>query len=94
VTGLDKCRRVWKILCRDFFDSYLSPELTIVDLACGYGEFVNSVTAARRIAIDLNPDASGYLMITSSFIASPPPSLAKSVVLSLTCCSHRTFSNI
>jgi hypothetical protein len=45
MTGLDKRRRVWKILCRAFFDSYLSPELTVVDLACGYGEFMGIVNA-------------------------------------------------
>jgi SAM-dependent methyltransferase len=77
MTGLDKRRRVWKILCRDFFDSYLSPELTVVDLACGYGEFINSVTAARRIAIDLNPDASGYLDDNVEFHRVPATELGK-----------------
>jgi ubiquinone/menaquinone biosynthesis C-methylase UbiE len=60
-TGLETRRRVWRILCRGLFDRFSSPEHTVVDLACGYGEFINSVRAARKIAVDLNPDARVHL---------------------------------
>jgi SAM-dependent methyltransferase len=29
----------------------------VLDLACGYGEFINNIRAARKIAVDLNPDS-------------------------------------
>lgn len=60
-TGLEKRKRVWRVLCREFFDKLSSSDGTVVDLACGYGEFINSVTAGRKIAVDLNPDSPRYL---------------------------------
>jgi SAM-dependent methyltransferase len=32
---------------------------TVLDLACGYGEFINNIRAARKLAVDLNPDSPG-----------------------------------
>ena len=33
----------------------------VLDLGCGYGEFINQVRARRKIAMDLNPDAPSHL---------------------------------
>ncbi|EUA94217.1 glycosyl transferase, partial [Mycobacterium ulcerans str. Harvey] len=33
----------------------------MLDLGCGYGEFLNHVCAARRIGVDLNPDSADML---------------------------------
>ena len=33
----------------------------IVDLACGYGEFINNILGRKKYAVDLNPDARGHL---------------------------------
>jgi SAM-dependent methyltransferase len=60
-TGLEKRKRVWKILCREVFDKFSSPTHTVVDLACGYGEFINAVLAGRKMAVDLNPDTPKHL---------------------------------
>lgn len=46
----------WEILCTDFFQRYVPPDATVVDLGAGSCEFANSIRAARRIAVDLNPD--------------------------------------
>lgn len=46
--------RVWRILS-EYLARYIPASSTVLDLGCGYGEFVNNVTAARRIAMDLNP---------------------------------------
>jgi SAM-dependent methyltransferase len=48
--------RLWKVLCDRFLARYIPPEGTVVDLGAGYCQFINNVRAARRIAIDLNPD--------------------------------------
>lgn len=49
---------IWKVLCGSFFQKYVDPETdTVLDLACGYGEFINNIRAGRKIAIDLNPDS-------------------------------------
>lgn len=54
--GLEKYRNeVWKILVSQFFSQWIKPEDSILDLGCGYGEFINNVNAAKRFAMDLNP---------------------------------------
>lgn len=54
-------QRIWEVLCSDFFDHFIKPTDTVLDIACGYGEFINSVRCGTRIAVDLNTDASRYL---------------------------------
>jgi SAM-dependent methyltransferase len=49
--------RVWQVLCQHFFQRFVSEGDTVLDLACGYGEFSRHIRAGRRIAVDLNPDA-------------------------------------
>jgi SAM-dependent methyltransferase len=60
-TGIERRQRVWKVLCQHFFSARIPPNATVLDLACGYGEFINNINAARKIAIDLNADASKHL---------------------------------
>ncbi|ORW91916.1 glycosyl transferase [Mycobacterium sp. IEC1808] len=52
---------IWAVLVRDFFQAWIRRSDTVVDLGCGYGEFLNHVQAARRIGVDLNPDSAGML---------------------------------
>jgi SAM-dependent methyltransferase len=66
-TGLEKRQRVWKVLCREVFDRFSSDTHTVVDLACGYGEFINAVKAGRKIGVDLNPDAPRHLDASVEF---------------------------
>jgi len=47
---------VWKILVAEFFQSYIAPEAAVLDLGCGWGEFIRHIQAKRKIAMDLNPD--------------------------------------
>lgn len=43
---------VWKSLWRFYFCKLISPNDCVLDLGCGYGDFINNVIARRRIAID------------------------------------------
>jgi SAM-dependent methyltransferase len=52
---------IWAVLVRGFFQAWIRRSDTVVDLGCGYGEFLNSVRAARRIGVDLNPDSASML---------------------------------
>src|SRR5215469_6655191 len=54
-------RRVWQVLVPNFFQQYVPEAGTVLDLGCGYGEFINTVRTKRKIAMDLNPDAKGRL---------------------------------
>jgi SAM-dependent methyltransferase len=47
---------VWQVLVRDFFQNYVDPSGAVLDLGCGWGEFIRHIDARRRIAMDLNPD--------------------------------------
>jgi SAM-dependent methyltransferase len=60
-TGLERRRRVWNVLCDQFFSRLVKPDDTVLDLACGYGEFINAVRAKHKLGVDLNPDAACYL---------------------------------
>ena len=43
---------VWRSLWRFYFCKLISPSDCVLDLGCGYGDFINNVIARRRIAID------------------------------------------
>ncbi len=49
-------QKVWGILC-SFFSRWIPAEATVLDLGCGWCEFINSVGCNRKFAMDLNPDA-------------------------------------
>ncbi len=48
---------VWKVLCEKFFQQYINPSDTLLDLASGYGEFSRHINAGKKLAVDLNPDS-------------------------------------
>jgi SAM-dependent methyltransferase len=47
---------MWKELC-SFFSRWIQTDSTVLDLGCGYYEFINSVTCSQKLAMDLYPDA-------------------------------------
>ena len=50
------CDAIWKVLCKRFFQRWIPEDSTVLDLAAGHCEFINNITAGRRIAVDLNAD--------------------------------------
>lgn len=60
--GTEEYRReIWKILVADYFSQWTKGARRILDLGCGYGEFINAVRCERRYAMDLNPDSARHL---------------------------------
>jgi ubiquinone/menaquinone biosynthesis C-methylase UbiE len=47
---------IWAVLCQDFFQRWVAPGATVLDVAAGHCEFINNIVAARKIAVDINPD--------------------------------------
>ena len=47
---------LWEVLCRHFFQKWVPASSTVLDVAAGHCEFINTIDAARKIAVDLNPD--------------------------------------
>jgi cyclopropane fatty-acyl-phospholipid synthase-like methyltransferase len=50
-----KRNTVWKALWQYHFRHRIKPDDTVLDLGSGYGDFINNVTAKRRIAVDQWP---------------------------------------
>lgn len=59
---------VWRILCSDFFQRYIPPTSTVLDLGAGWGEFINNIAAVKKYAMDLNSDARAHLNEDVGFI--------------------------
>lgn len=59
---------VWKILCRDFFSKYIAPSYTVLDLGAGWGEFSRNVSAAKKFAMDLNPECGQRVDSVATFL--------------------------
>jgi SAM-dependent methyltransferase len=60
-TNLEYRKKVWSVLIRQWFGRYIRPTDSVLDLGCGYGEFINAVACREKYAMDLNPDASPLL---------------------------------
>jgi len=53
--------KVWQILVNNFFNKWIRSDFEILDLGCGYGEFINQVNCSTRYAMDLNPRTKDHL---------------------------------
>jgi SAM-dependent methyltransferase len=59
---------VWQLITSTFFPRWIDPNATVLDLGCGYGEFINNVRAGRKYGMDLNVDARTYLAANVTFL--------------------------
>jgi SAM-dependent methyltransferase len=57
---LHALRGVWRALVHGFFQKRIDPTGVVLDLGAGACLFINEVRAARRIAVDANPDLSAH----------------------------------
>jgi SAM-dependent methyltransferase len=48
---------IWKVLVKDFFSKWIQKDSVVLDLGCGYGEFINNLDNCDCHAMDLNADA-------------------------------------
>jgi SAM-dependent methyltransferase len=92
-TDADRERKdeIWRVLCEHFFQSYVSPQDTMLDIACGYGEFTRHIRAGRKIAIDLNPDAASFLPSDVEFHLTSAADLAPIAACSIDVCFSSNF---
>src|SRR5512143_734976 len=60
--------RVWQVLVPQFFQQFIAESGTVLDLGCGYGEFINNIRAKSKFAMDLNPDAKARLNPDVTFL--------------------------
>lgn len=68
--------RLWQVLCQRFFQQFIAPGDTVLEVGAGYCEFINNIHAARKIALDLNPDVARYADPDVSVIHSSSTNMA------------------
>ncbi len=54
---LEYRQQVWQVLVSRVFQRFAAPNAAVLDLGCGYGEFIRHIRCGRKFAMDLNPDA-------------------------------------
>jgi hypothetical protein len=60
-TGLERRDRFWKELYQFFFSRRIPANASVLELARGYGEFINNIAAGRKFAVDINPDSARHV---------------------------------
>jgi len=50
---LAQAREFWRPICR-YLQRYVKPDGTTLDLGAGYCHFINNITSARKLALDIN----------------------------------------
>jgi SAM-dependent methyltransferase len=54
--AIDYRKNIWKVLT-SYFARWVPPDSAVLDLGCGYCEFINTVAARKKFGMDLNPEA-------------------------------------
>jgi SAM-dependent methyltransferase len=68
--------RVWEVLCQRFFQRYVPETATVLDLACGFGEFSRNIRAGCKLAVDQNSRVESLLPVDVQFHAASATDLA------------------
>lgn len=91
----DPHRRVlWQTLVACVFQKQIPPEAVVLELGAGYGDFINAVTARRRLAVDIWPGMLSHLeagvegLVTSITQLDGVPDSSVDYVFSSNCFEH------
>jgi SAM-dependent methyltransferase len=63
--------RTWQVLCHNFFQPLVGEGKIVLDLACGYGEFINNINAEKKFGVDLNPDSISFVNSDVTLLRAP-----------------------
>jgi SAM-dependent methyltransferase len=59
---------VWRVLVDAFFHKWIGPDDAVLDVGAGRCNFINRVTARRKVALDADPDAATYAAADVTFV--------------------------
>ncbi len=62
--------RLWKFICAHL-QRWFPEDGAVLDLGAGYCEFINNIRAARKVAVDMNPDTVGCAAPDVKVITAP-----------------------
>lgn len=51
---------IWKVLCSDFLQKFVVYDATVMDIAAGHCEFINTIICNKKYAVDINPRIKKY----------------------------------
>jgi len=60
--------RVWRVLIDDFMQTYIPLDAAVLDIGCGYGEFINNARCRIKFGMDMNPDTAKRLSADVRFL--------------------------
>lgn len=66
--------KVWKAIT-EYLQPYIGSGKAVLDLGCGYGDFINQIQAKNKYGLDLGPDVKNYINKDVKFINKPSTSL-------------------
>ncbi len=59
--------RVWRAVC-EYLQRYIAPGDTVLELGAGYCDFINQIHAAKKYALDVNPEVAKYCAPDVTFL--------------------------
>lgn len=68
--------KIWAVLCKSYFQQYVKATDTVLDIACGQGEFIRNIRCGRKIAVDLNREVEQNLPAEVEYHCSAADDLA------------------
>jgi ubiquinone/menaquinone biosynthesis C-methylase UbiE len=48
---------IWKVIVEKHLQRWVAPSDVVLDVGCGFGEFLNHIRCARKVGVDLNPES-------------------------------------
>lgn len=61
---------LWDVLVQDYFQKFVSKNDVVLDVPCGYAEFINKIQCKKKYAVDINPDSKKYVSKDVTFYKS------------------------
>ncbi|MBI2031150.1 MAG: class I SAM-dependent methyltransferase [Candidatus Levybacteria bacterium] len=52
---------LWKTLIKNFLQEFFDTKDVVLDVGCGYGEFINNISCYKKYALDINSDVAKFL---------------------------------
>ncbi|MFA6532936.1 MAG: class I SAM-dependent methyltransferase [Patescibacteria group bacterium] len=59
--NVEQRKLIWQVLVSDFFQRFIKKNDVVLDIGCGYGEFINNIVCGKKFAVDLNKSVKRYL---------------------------------